>query len=137
MSFLFLVKRMVEVGKEILQKNEVTDLNDVRLAAFSVSQCNVFIICLWCCKLPCCVEYLTLFCLQVWFPLASILFCHTLAPSRPGPCQSNGLHVPPLLQTQLLLVYHSKLFILKSTSVINVKIIKCIFLLSSKFMQNC
>lgn len=29
------VKRMVETGKEILQKNNVTDLSDVRWAMFS------------------------------------------------------------------------------------------------------
>ncbi|XP_061632062.1 histidine triad nucleotide-binding protein 3 isoform X2 [Phyllopteryx taeniolatus] len=29
-----LVKRMVEMGKEILQKNDVTDLNDVRYSSF-------------------------------------------------------------------------------------------------------
>lgn len=30
------VKRMVEMGKEILQKNSVTDLSDVRWVRFSV-----------------------------------------------------------------------------------------------------
>lgn len=28
--FVFLVEKMVEMGKEMLQKNNVTDLNDVR-----------------------------------------------------------------------------------------------------------
>lgn len=28
--FVFLVEKMVEMGKEILQKNNITDLNDVR-----------------------------------------------------------------------------------------------------------
>lgn len=36
MFLLFPVKRMVELGKEILQKNNVTDLSDVRWDTFSV-----------------------------------------------------------------------------------------------------
>lgn len=49
-----------------------------------------------------------IFFLQVWLPLAPILFCLSPAPTCVGTCQSDGLHVPPLLQTQLLLVCHCK-----------------------------
>ncbi len=34
------VKRLVETGKEILQKNNVTDLSDVRWATFSGTFCS-------------------------------------------------------------------------------------------------
>lgn len=46
---------------------------------------------------------------QVWVSLASILFSHTPTPPCPGTCESDGLHVPSCLQTQLLLVYNGEL----------------------------
>lgn len=36
MFYFFTVQRMVELGKEILQKNNVTDLSDVRWVAVTV-----------------------------------------------------------------------------------------------------
>lgn len=40
---------------------------------------------------------ITLFFLQVWISLASILLCHTPPPSCLGTSQSDGLHVPTYL----------------------------------------
>lgn len=34
-KLLYTVMRMVEMGKDVLQRNNVTDLSDVRWAAFS------------------------------------------------------------------------------------------------------
>lgn len=108
--FLWLcsVKLMVETGKEILQKNNITDLDDVRWASCCSSWLLVWFIFSFILVHVFLFKKHPLMILQAWFSLAPLLFCHTPTPSCPGTRQSNGLHVPALLQTQLLLVYHSK-----------------------------